>query len=60
MNIANRGGYDDIDAALQFHLGAENNMNIMTLAMGSIEFRFQGTASLQPLILKKVSMLWTL
>ena len=44
-DIANRGGYDDIDAALQFHLGAENNMNIMTLAMDSIEFRFQGTAS---------------
>ena len=44
-DIANRGGYDDIDAALQFHLGAENNMNIMTLAMDSIEFHFQGTAS---------------
>lgn len=44
-DIANRGGYDDIDAALQFHLGAENNMNIMTLAMDSIEFRFHGTAS---------------
>ncbi len=47
-DIANRGGYDDIDAALQFHLGAENNMNIMTLAMDSIEFRFTVLHPMQP------------
>lgn len=44
-DLVDRGGFDDIDAALQMHLGAENNINIVTLAMDSIEFRFHGVAS---------------
>ncbi|MDD7281542.1 MAG: amidohydrolase, partial [Erysipelotrichaceae bacterium] len=37
--------FDDIDAAIQMHLGAENNINVVTLAMDSIEFTFKGKAS---------------
>lgn len=44
-DLVNRGAFSDIDAAIQMHLGAENNMNVLTLAMDSIEFRFHGVAS---------------
>lgn len=44
-NLADSGAFSDIDAAIQIHLGAKNNMNIITLAMDSIEFRFHGIAS---------------
>lgn len=36
--------YTDIDAVIQMHLGAENNINVVTLAMDSIEFNFSGVA----------------
>lgn len=44
-NLVSKGAFSDIDAAIQIHLGAKNNMNIITLAMDSIEFRFHGVAS---------------
>lgn len=44
-DLVKRGAFDDIDAALQMHLGAENNINVMTLAMDSIEFNFHGVAA---------------
>lgn len=43
--LVSKGAFDDIDAAIQMHLGAENNINIMTLAMDSIEFNFYGKAA---------------
>lgn len=44
-DLVDRGAFDDIDAAIQMHLGAENNINVVTLAMDSIEFNFHGLAS---------------
>ncbi len=44
-DLVNRGGFDDIDAALQMHLGAENNIDITSLAMDSIQFDFYGKAA---------------
>ena len=44
-DLVDRGAFDDIDAAIQMHLGAENNINVITLAMDSIEFNFHGVAS---------------
>lgn len=43
--LVQKGAFDDIDAALQMHLGAENNINVVTLAMDSIEFQFHGVAA---------------
>lgn len=43
--LVEKGAFDDIDAALQMHLGAENNINVVTLAMDSIEFNFHGVAA---------------
>ncbi len=43
--LVKKGAFGQVDAAIQMHLGAENNCNILTLAMDSIEFRFQGTAA---------------
>lgn len=43
--LVQKGAFDDIDAALQMHLGAENNINVVTLAMDSIEFNFHGVAA---------------
>lgn len=40
--LVDKGAFDDIDAAIQMHLGAENNNNIVTLAMDSLEFNFKG------------------
>ena len=44
-DLVERGAFDDIDAAVQMHLGAENNINVITLAMDSIEFNFEGKAA---------------
>lgn len=44
-DLVDRGAFDDIDASFQMHLGAENNLNIVTLAMDSIEFSFEGVAA---------------
>lgn len=43
--LVQKGAFDDIDAALQMHLGAEHNINVVTLAMDSIEFNFHGVAA---------------
>lgn len=45
VELVEKGAFNDIDAAMQMHLGAENNMNIRTLAMDSIEFNFHGKAA---------------
>ncbi|MFQ6860555.1 MAG: M20 family metallopeptidase [Beduini sp.] len=44
-DLVDRGAFDDIDAAFQMHLGAENNLNVVTLAIDSIEFNFEGVAA---------------
>lgn len=44
-DLVARGAFDDVDAAIQMHLGAENNINVVTLAMDSLEFNFSGVAS---------------
>ena len=43
--LADKEAFSDIDAVIQMHLGAENNINVLTLAMDSIEFNFSGVAS---------------
>lgn len=43
--LADKGAFADIDAAIQMHLGAETNINICTLAMDSLEFHFTGKAA---------------
>ena len=43
--LVGKGAFSDIDAVIQMHLGAENNINVLTLAMDSIEFNFSGVAS---------------
>lgn len=43
--LVEKGAFYDIDAAMQMHLGAENNINVVTLAMDSIEFNFHGLAA---------------
>lgn len=43
--LVEKGAFDDIDAAMQMHLGAEHNINIVTLAMDSLEFNFHGLAA---------------
>ena len=43
--LVDKGAFDDIDAAMQMHLGAENNIHVVTLAMDSIEFNFHGVAA---------------
>ena len=43
--LVDKGAFSDIDAVIQMHLGAENNINVLTLAMDSIEFNFFGVAS---------------
>lgn len=44
-DLVERGAFDDIDAAIQMHLGAENNIHVVTLAMDSLEFNFKGVAA---------------
>lgn len=43
--LVDRGAFDDIDAAFQMHLGAENAIDIISLAMDSVEFNFFGKAA---------------
>lgn len=43
--LVNKGAFKDIDAVIQMHLGAETNINVVTLAMDSIEFNFKGIAA---------------
>lgn len=44
-DLVNRGGFDDIDACFQMHLGAENNIEVTSLAMDSVQFDFTGKAA---------------
>ena len=44
-DLVNAGCFDDIDAAIQMHLGAENNINVVSLAMDSLQFDFTGKAA---------------
>ncbi len=43
--LTQKGAFSDIDAVIQMHLGAENNIDVATLAMDSLEFSFAGVAS---------------
>ena len=43
--LVQKGAFQDIDACIQMHLGAENNIEVKTLAMDSYEFNFKGVAS---------------
>ena len=43
--LVEKGAFADIDAAIQMHLGAENNIRVVTLAMDSYEFNFSGRAA---------------
>lgn len=43
--LVDKGAFDDIDGVIQMHLGAENNIDVKTLAMDSYEFNFNGVAS---------------
>lgn len=43
--LVEKGAFDDIDAVIQMHLGAETNINVVTLAMDSLEFCFKGVAA---------------
>lgn len=44
-DLVERGAFLDVDAVIQMHLGAENNINVVTLAMDSLEFEFFGKAA---------------
>ena len=44
-DLVNNGCFDDIDAAIQMHLGSEDAIGMSSLAMDSIEFNFFGKAS---------------
>lgn len=44
-DLVNRGGFDDIAACFQMHLGAENNIEVTSLAMDSVQFDFTGKAA---------------
>ncbi len=44
-DLVNHGAFDDIDAAIQIHLGSENAIDVISLAMDSIEFNFTGVAA---------------
>ena len=43
--LVEKGAFSNIDAVIQMHLGAENNINVLTLAMDSSEFNFSGVAA---------------
>lgn len=46
IDVIRGGGYADVDAVLQCHLGAERtNMDCVFLAMDSVEFTFHGKAA---------------
>lgn len=44
-DLVKNGAFDKVDAAFQMHLGAENNLNVTTLAMDSLQFDFTGLAA---------------
>lgn len=44
-DLVNNGCFDDIDAAMQMHLGSETRIDIISLAMDSVEFNFFGRAA---------------
>lgn len=45
IDLLKAGAFRDIDAVLQLHLSNENNIDVTTLAMDSIQFDFYGVAS---------------
>ncbi|MBQ1857406.1 MAG: hypothetical protein II142_04370, partial [Bacteroidales bacterium] len=45
IDVIRQGGYDDVDAAMQFHLGTKTSLDIHFLAMDSLEFTFHGKAA---------------
>ena len=45
IDVLRNGGYDNVDAALQFHLGNYTNLHVSFLAMDSLEFTFHGKAA---------------
>lgn len=45
IDIAAKGGFDDIDAAFQIHLGSYNAVDCVALACTDVTFRFHGRAS---------------
>ena len=45
IDVLRNGGYADVDAALQFHLGNYTTMDVHFLAMDSLEFTFHGKAA---------------
>lgn len=45
IDLLKVGAFRDIDAVLQLHLSSENNIDVTTLAMDSIQFDFYGVAS---------------
>ena len=48
--LVQKGAFNDIDGAIQMHLGADTNINCHFQAMDSIEFNFKGLASHYALI----------
>lgn len=44
-DLVEAGCFDDIDAVFQMHLGAENNIHVVSLAMDSLQFDFVGKAA---------------
>lgn len=44
-DLVNNGCFDDIDAAIQMHLGSEDAIGMSSLAMDSVEFNFFGKAA---------------
>lgn len=44
-DLVKAGCFADIDAAFQMHLGAENNIHVVSLAMDSLQFDFYGKAA---------------
>ena len=45
IDVLRGGGYEGVDAALQFHLGNYTTMDVHFLAMDSLEFTFHGKAA---------------
>ena len=45
IEVLRNGGYSDVDAAMQFHLGNYTNLDVQFLAMDSLEFTFHGRAA---------------
>jgi len=43
--LVQEGAFDDVDFALQLHLGAKNNAHVTALAMDSLDFTFHGKAA---------------